>query len=146
MSGQKRAFYFFFLFVIFLTIISSCSTSGKLYNIQEVNQLHGSVLQKVAFSRSHFQTFLAKTNNVLMFTFKDDKLFIADDRKKIIYPDSARILPADTLKVFGISNIEDLLNRGLEDSVYVEKRSNTISITYGNSTLEQPDLCPPICP
>lgn len=142
----KKNFPIFCFFSFFiLTVSSNCQTYGKFYTIEEVLQLHGPVLQKVAFSPAQFQTFLTHTNNVLMFTFKDDNLLIAGDARKVLYPDSASISPDDTLKVFSKSNIEELLNKGPADSVYVEKRSDTISITYDNSTLEFPGLCPPLC-
>ena len=145
MSGKKELLSLLFLYFIFWLGFNGCQTFGKLYTIQEVNQLHGPVIEKVAFGRPQFQAFLTKTNNLLMFTFKDDKLFIAGDERKVIYPDSASISLKDTLKVFSKSNVEELLNRGPADSVYVEKRSKTISITYDNSTLEFPVRCPPFC-
>ena len=48
-------------------------------------------------------------------------------------------------KIFSKSNIEDLLNGAFSDSVYIEKRSEVISITYDNTTLELPGYCPPFC-
>ncbi len=145
MPKKKELLSLFLLSFIILLGFNGCQTFGKFYTIQEVNQLHGPVLEKVAFGRPQFQAFLTRTNNLLMFTFKDDKLFITGDGRKVIYPDSASISPEDTLKVFSKSNVEELLNRGPADSVYVEKRSDTISITYNNSTLEEPFLCPPVC-
>jgi len=145
MSKQKNFFLFYLLSFFFLTISGSSQTFGKLYTIDEVNQLHGPVLQKVAFNPAQFQTFLTETNKVLMFTFKSNNLFIAVDGRKVIYPDSTGISSDDTLKVFSKSIIEDLLNGGPADSVYVERRSEVISITYDNATLELPTLCPPIC-
>ena len=145
MLGKKELLSLLLLSFIILLGFNGCQTFGKFYTIQEVTQLHGPVLEKVAFSRSRFQKFLDKTDDLLMFTFKGNKLLIAGDGRKIIYPESASIPPSDTLKVFSKSNIESLLNKGTADSVYVEKRSDTISITYNNSTLEQPDPCPPNC-
>lgn len=145
MAGKKELLSLFLLSFIILLVFNGCRTFGKFYTIQEVNQLHGLVLQKVTFSRPQFQNFLDRTNNLLMFIFKDDKLLIAGDGRKVIYPDSASISPEDTLKVFSKSTAEELLNRGRADSVYVEKRSDTISITYDNSTLEFPYKCPPFC-
>ena len=145
MSKQKKIFLFYLLSFFSLTVSGSCQTFGKLYTIDEVNQLHGPVLQKVAFSPTQFQTFLTETNKVLMFTFKSDNLFIAVDGRKVIYPDSTGISPDDTLEIFSKSNIEDLLNGAFSDSVYIEKRSEVISITYDNTTLELPGYCPPFC-
>ena len=143
--GKIELLSLLLLSFIVLLGFNGCQTFGKFYTMQEVTQLHGPVLEKVAFSRPQFQKFLAGTKNLLMFTFNGNKLVVAGDGRKPIYPDSTSIPPADTLKVFSKSNVEGLLNKGPADSVYVEKRSDTISITYYNSTLEEPTLCPPIC-
>ena len=147
MNAQKKLLPLFFLLFAIITGSYGCSSSyGSFFTLDKVNQLHGPVIQKVGFTPGQFQTFLAQTNNLLMFIFKDDKLIIAGDGRNVIYPDSASISPDDTLMVFSKTNIEDLLlNNGPADSVYVGKRSNTISITYYNSTLEEPVPCPPNC-
>ena len=145
MLGKRELLSLLLLSFVILLGFNGCQTFGKFYTMQEVTRLHGPVLEKAAFSGPQFQKFLARTNNLLMFTFKGNKLVIAGDGRNVIYPDSAIIPPDDTLKVFSKSKVEGLLNKGPADSVYVEKRSDTISITYDNSTLEQPDPCPPNC-
>lgn len=137
----------FFTLLVSLVIIpnSLAQTYGQLFSKQEADEKFGPVIHLVAISKPTIQNFLTQTNNYIMFKVKDNKAIVLDNKRNIIFPPGEIIKSSDVFTMYSISVVYELLSKGNENNVYIEQRSEVLSVTYGGSTMEIGVHCPPIC-
>lgn len=134
------------LILITFTEFNYGQTYGKLYTKVEGEQLYGAVVKSFQMSTQEVNSYLDKTEIVLMFNIKNEKLNILGDGRKSIYPVSATINSEEVFRVFSVSLIRELIEKGKSSTTYFEKRNNVLTITNGQYLLEYSEICPPICP
>ena len=137
------------LFSIFISLViistSLAQTYGQLFTKQEADEKFGLVLQSIDISRSTFESFLTQTSNYIMFKVKDKNAIVLDNKRNVIYPEGVLIKSNDTFTMYSISVVNELLSKGNEKTVYIEQRSNVLSISTGGFTMEVGVWCPPFC-
>jgi len=121
-------------------------TYGKLYTKAEGERLYGTVVKSFQFSSEEVNSFLNKTEIVLMFNINDNKLFILGDGRKPIYPLIETVNSEEVFRVFSVSLIQELIEKGKSSITYFEKRNTVLTITNGEYLLEYGLPCPPVCP
>jgi hypothetical protein len=133
-----------FIFIL-CTVSIAAQTVGKIYDKDEADQLYGSVSTALSISKSQLESVLEETNTYIMFRISGDQIVILDDTRYLLHPDQFEVLSTDVFYKFSKSKAEELLDSGSGSVVYVEQRSTTLTLTYGEYTLEDPVLCPPFC-
>lgn len=138
-------------FLVFLTNFSSAQTvvAGKIFTSVEADKLFGPVNQFVKMPLSNFITLLNRCTEKMMFRFEGTDLYITDEKRSQLFGTSglARAFSlADTMKYYSVSVIKELLAKGQNTSVTIEKRESVMSVTAGDYTMEKAAICPPDCP
>jgi hypothetical protein len=118
---------------------------GKIITKGEADKEFGPVLQFVDLSVETLGELINQTTDRLMFRIINNQVNVLDDSRSVIYTYGVQINPQDVFTVFSVSLIRELLSGGIGPSVRVEQRSDVLSITYGDNTLEFGTLCPPYC-
>jgi hypothetical protein len=120
-------------------------TYGEIFTKSEANKKFGPVLISVTLQKSSFQGMLNQTNNYIMFKIKDGNAIILDSKRKVLYPIGKSINSTDVFTVFSVSVVNELLSLGNKSNVFVEQRSDVLSLSSGAYTMEIGTLCPPFC-
>jgi len=145
----KTKYLISYLTILLLMMLSETNfgqTYGKLYTKTEGEQLYGKVTKSFQFSSEEVNSFLNKTEIVLMFNINDNKLFILGDGRKPIYPLIETVNSEEVFRVFSVSLIQELIEKGKSSITYFEKRNTVLTITNGEYLLEYGLPCPPVCP
>jgi len=121
-------------------------TYGQIFTKQEAENRFGPILTSIEFSKQNIQLFLTQTNNYIMFRINNNSAIILDNHRMPLYPTGIRMNSSDQYVMYSTSVLEELLSLGNDNIVYIEQRSNVLSITNGEYTMEVGGLCPPICP
>lgn len=138
-----------FLFFIFFApeVLSAQEVYGRIYSKTDADQIYGPVLKKFDIDLATVQALLDQAGDYIMFNYDTDDLLVLDGKRNLIFNRGQlkKILPSDIFKKFSVSVVKDLLSRGSEDKVHVEKRKDVISVTFAESTMEFAQDCPPNC-
>jgi hypothetical protein len=118
---------------------------GTIFSAAEADNQFGQVQSSVEMSSSGISSLLNQTTKYLMFSIKEEKLYILGDARSPIFPDDFTPGDGEVFAVYSKSKIEELLNTGRADAALFEKRNDVFSITNGNLTLENGTWCPPFC-
>ena len=128
------------LLFLSLSILSSSSIIaqpyGQIFTKQEADTQFGLVLASVAFTKQNIQNFLTQTNNYIMFRVVNNTAIILDNHRMPLYPTGVKMNSADEYVMYSTSVLEELLSLGNNDTVYIEQRSNVLSISNGEFTME----------
>lgn len=119
---------------------------GKIYSAPDADSQFGAVNESVNFKSSDLINLLNETTEYLMFRVINSQPQILDNNRNPLYPDGLIISNSDVFTVFSISLITELLADGNEALTYFENRQSVFTLTNGNYTLEQGQICPPYCP
>jgi len=133
------------LIFIFSTITICAQTVGKIYDKDEADSLYGSSVTTLSMSKSLLAAILDETSDYVMFKIDNNRIIILGDDREQLYPGQLIISEADVFTMYSKSKVVELLNQGSGTTVYVEQRSTPLTLTYGESTLEEGSLCPPFC-
>lgn len=125
--------------------------AGVIYSKAEADELYGKVISSTKMTNEELDGYLSKTDSYLMFYFSKDMqaapVILDHSQKALNMPNSkARAIRPSELKVYSISKIKELIEKGGEESTMIEQRENVISLTNGDYTLEFALGCPPYCP
>ena len=136
-------------FAIFL-LLSGLSFSqqvvGKIYSIQEADNLYRQVLSSVPINSTTLTGLLSKCTNYIMFRIVTGSVYIVDDNRHPLNPGNFIVSPSDVFRVFSISLVAKILQDGNSSITYIEIRNNnTLTITNGVYTMEFANMCPPYC-
>lgn len=134
---------------IFVSLViipaSLAQTYGQLFTKQEADKKFGPVLQSITLPKPTVQNFLSKTNNYIMFRVENNNVVVLDNMRRVLFPEGQVINSTDTFSMYSVSVVQELLSRSNENVVFIEQRSEVLSVTYGGSTMEVAVHCPPIC-
>ncbi|MDF1612986.1 hypothetical protein [Stygiobacter electus] len=139
---------------------------GKLFHKDEADKLFGKPKQALQINPKLLQKALLKAKDYVLFTIKNGKILILDEKKHSLTDDNEKLDRLETAYIFSKSKVLEFLNaafgnnpmqinnpkeRAMEilsttaDPIYVEDRSSTLTLSAANSTLELSTLCPPVC-
>ncbi|MCX6149840.1 MAG: hypothetical protein NTX22_04880 [Ignavibacteriales bacterium] len=119
---------------------------GQIYSTSEADTIYGTAILSVSITKIELTQFINATTDLLMFNIIDGDLFILGNGRKTLYPAGQVIGNDIVFRVFSVSKINELLNQGKSETVFIEKRNNDIiSLTNGSVTLEFGVGCPPYC-
>lgn len=121
------------------------NSTGKIISKETADQDFGRPTFSVLMSSEQLQGLASKTTNLLMFDFIDERLIILGDDRNLLYPDGAHFLPEDVFKVYSKEKVLELMETGGESDNFVEIRTDNVTITNGDYTLEFGTFCPPWC-
>ncbi len=132
--------------VLILSLNISVSAQGQIFTNQQADNLFGPVLTSVPVSKLAFQSFLTKTENYIMFKLVNNKAIVLDNNRNVISPAGFLINSGDAFTYYKVSVVNELLSKGNNNTVYIQKRANVLSISTGGYTMEVGVQCPPFCP
>lgn len=138
----------FIFFIIFAPgLLSAQEVYGKIFTKTEADQMFGPVLKNFDIDVSVLQSILDKAGDYVMFNYDADDLFVLDGKRKPLFTNGQMryINPSEIFRMFSVSVVRDLLSRGSEDKVHIEKRTDLVTLTYSESTLDMSRGCPPNC-
>jgi len=118
---------------------------GEIISRETADHDFGKAALSVLISSEQLQSLAAKTLNLLMFNIIDDRLIILGDQRKTLYPDGYIPPPQTIFKVYSKDKVLELIKAGGETNNFIEYRTDNITITNGDYTLEYGALCPPWC-
>lgn len=141
-----KKFYFLSLFLCVFVVNAHSQSVGKIFGKSEADILFGKAQASVNLEKDILIELNKKTNDGLMFRIFDTEVVILDGKRNIMYPDKRVI--ADDVVFYYLSKdmISNLLSVSKDNIVNIEMRESTLTITYGEETLENTMLCPPFCP
>lgn len=120
-------------------------SEGEIIPRETANENFGLASFSVSIPSEQMQEIASKTENLLMFKFMEDNLIILGDNRKPLYPEGVSIASDDIFKVYSKAKVLELLESGGTVNNYIELRTDKITITNGEYTLEFGSLCPPWC-
>jgi len=141
-----------FLFAIFLSLclgvnVFSQTVAGKIYGKEEANKLYGPVLESMTIPVEKFKTMVEKAGASMLFNFEKGSLYIFNEKRASVFSNGGvRAFTSNAvMKRYSVSVINQLLTKGNNSSVVIEKRQNVLSVTVGEYTMESSVDCPPYC-
>ncbi|MGE5353542.1 MAG: hypothetical protein ACM3P0_15765 [Acidobacteriota bacterium] len=138
-----------FSFFMFFTpgLLSAQEVIGKIFTKTEADQMFGPVLKKFDIDVNAVKALLDQAGDYIMFNYDTDDLYVVNGKKKVIfnYGQMKNSFPTEIFRKFSVSVVRDLLNRGNEDKVHIEKRTDVITVSYAESTMDFARACPPNC-
>lgn len=121
------------------------SGPGKIIFAKEANVLFGEISESVWISENELSTYIKKCNHYIMFQIKNNKLYILDDKRNVLFPGSITVKDDDVFHLFSKEKLSELIALSSVELIAVEKRGNVLTITKGDYTLEYSAPCPPYC-
>jgi hypothetical protein len=119
---------------------------GKLFTKEEADKEFGSVIASYEIETKILSDMCDKFSNVLMFSFNNETAAILGSGRTPVYPNTKMVISEDEkLKVYSISRIKELIAEGGVETTIIEKRKDHLTITNGETTLENAGDCPPFC-
>ncbi len=132
--------------LIFYTVNLNSQTYGKLFTKSEADKLYGEVLETYNFNRADLINLIARTDSTVMFKFINMTPVILGDHRKLLFPDSLIISDEEKFYLYSKSTVEKLISLYDNNEISIELRESNLTITNGNTTLEESIICPPFCP
>jgi hypothetical protein len=134
--------------LILLVLSNFCIAQGKIFTKTDADNLFGKVVSSQIITVLSFRDNINSSKKVSMFGFVNKHLIITDDyRRQMNLNSGYQSLPSQqSLHVFSKNILQELLNKGSSDQIIIELRTNVLTITYDNYTLEMSGTCPPNCP
>ncbi len=139
---------------------------GKLFKKDEADKLFGKPKQALQINPKLLQKVLLKAKDYVLFTIKDGKILVLDEKKQSLTDDKEKLNRLETAYIFSKSKVLELINAAFGNNsvqmnnpkekaieilnstaepIYVEERNSTLTLSAGNSTLEFSTVCPPVC-
>ncbi|HEX2982082.1 MAG TPA: hypothetical protein VHO28_00920 [Ignavibacteriales bacterium] len=148
-----KKFLFLYLAVLLIPLFGqeklAGKTAGVIFTKEEADSLFGSVLSSFEMSSKELSSYLSKTDSYMLFHYdpaKSKTPFIFDNSKSVMNMTAMKIEMPEELKVYSVSQIKELMEKGGQETTRIEQREGVISITNGEYTLEMSLDCPPFCP
>lgn len=137
----KNVLLFFFLFTN-----QHAQIFGKFFSKNEADKLYGKVLESYSFIKTELLKIITETDSTVMFNFLNGSPVILGDQRKLLYPDSITVSKEEKFYLYSKSIVEKLISLYDYKEIYIEQRENNLTLTNGNTTLEESMICPPFCP
>jgi hypothetical protein len=148
-----------FLFVLALIFIVGSSSFaqgkygviGKKFSKPEANAFFGKVTSTITISKAELKEAVSNAKKYIYFSVRDNKVVIMDGNKRSLLPNSevslAKITSDSTETVYGFSTsvVEEFVDSSTDETISVEERASTLTLSSSLNTLELSMICPPIC-
>ncbi len=163
---MKKLKVLFTVFTILLIVGSSVVSAqgklgevGKFFTQQEAKVLFGKVIGSIDIDANTLKDALKNAKDYVLFTIKNNRVIIRDERRKSISEENEFLDDNDRLYVFSKSQVEKLLanaqprkSKGFtamattNPVVTFEVRASVLTLNAGATILELSLPCPPVCP
>jgi hypothetical protein len=118
---------------------------GEIFSKESANSEFGAVVNSFPMDSDLLRQLAEETKNLIMFNLDNNELHILGDNRIPLFPANSA-LDADIIcKVFSKTIFIKLLDLGEDSTTSIESRTDTITITNGDHTLELAANCPPYC-
>ena len=134
-----------FLLVLLFAIICYSQVHGRIISKTEADEQFDSVLISVTMSVESLQELISGTRDNIMFKIDNDSVIVLDNNRNVLFPEGKVISSEDIFTLYSVSVLNNLFLQGNAATVYIEQRTNVLTITNGNYTMEFGTLCPPYC-
>ncbi len=146
-----KKFIFIYFILLLVPAMGQSALDGKapgaIFSKEEANKFYGEVLSSKEVTAKELKEYLAKTDKYAFFYFNGKEPVILNQTKEAVNVAAEDITKRPgTLRVFSVDKIKELLEKGGQDITTIEQRSEVISLTNGDYTLEFSLGCPPWCP
>ena len=120
-------------------------SAGEIITKETADRDFGEVSFSLIISSDQLKQLAAKTSKLLMFNFINKSLVILGDDRKPLYPEETAVSAVPVFTVYSKEKVLELIKTGGDNNNFVELRSEKLTITNGNATLEFGSFCPPWC-
>jgi hypothetical protein len=144
---NSRTIFFTVFFVTFISFFSETfpQTYGKIFTIDEANELFGEVLITKSMQVELLRDLIGQSGGYIMFRIREDMLIVLDEQRNVLYPQGPTVNPDEVFTVYKIEVVNELLNGCKSNLVEVQQRQKVLTVTAGDKTMEFGAFCPPFC-
>lgn len=125
--------------------LSAQKIVGEVFTKADATAIFGDVTVSKSIATSDLQTLLKKTDTYILFNIIDDGLVILDNKRAAMYPEGAAIPAEQKFKLFSVTKVDELIEKGAAENVNVELRDCILTVSNGEYVLELGTYCPPWC-
>ena len=118
---------------------------GQIISKDAADENFGAVTNSYSFNTADLRNYADGTTDLIMFYIENDNTSVLGDNRVPLFPDDSVLDTGKVCSVYSKSKFIELLDTGQDTKTFVELRSETLTITNGNYTLEYGSTCPPIC-
>lgn len=133
-----------FCFLLIPQYLFSQAVPGKIITSSEADSLFGKSNYSIEFSTSQLSGY-TKLYRYLFINIDAGKVIIAQEDRKILYPENHILAGNEIFHVYSTPVISELINNSPGKPLYIEVRKDILTLTCGDFTLEFGFLCPPYC-
>lgn len=142
--------YRFIHFVASLVLLVSANSNysqniGTIFTSVKAEELYGSVISAVEISKDSLLEILNKTNDYVMLNIVEEKAVFLDQSRNVISGHKISIKESDVFYKCSKSKIIELIDLENSLNLSIEIRSDRLTISNNNYTLEELFPCPPYC-
>ena len=138
---------FMILITAFISMNTFAQPIGKIFNRIAADSIFGKVFYTQTISKAELDSLLSDSTDVLMFKVTKSDMVIMNKARITVYPNKRVVIKTDPFYAYSKSMIKEFLDSvKTYGDVFVQQRGSTTTLTYGDLTLEQSWLCPPLCP
>ncbi len=119
---------------------------GRVFSTEEADSLFGAVKTEKPINTKSFRLLLAGCENYVLVGVADNHFILLNERKEVLSETPYNYNAADTVFVYSIDKVYELLVRGGNSITKFQKREAVFTISNGSFVLEFADPCPPLCP
>ena len=125
--------------------------AGKVFSVEEANQLFGEVKAKKTINTIYLKRLLKKANHYVRFKLKKGMLSVLDDNINMEawnkrFPSNVTLTDDSPEHIYSVETITELIELGGSELTTIEEREEVLTVTNGAYTMEFAIACPPICP
>jgi hypothetical protein len=139
-----RNIFLLFVLILFLSTEFYPQSVGKIIFSAEADSLFGLPVEAYKIDSSELSRYATQSTH-LFFHIQNGNLLVLDKNKKILFPQNHLLNGTEVFHVFSADMIEDIISRGSDEVLFIEKRKEVLTITNNGYTMEYSFLCPPFC-
>lgn len=117
---------------------------GKLFTKEEAENEFGPVTFLLEMNTGEVRNLISASPEKIMFKFIDNNLSVLDKSRQTIYG-THNVQSSDVFRNITTSVLNDLLERGGQETTQFQMRGEVFSIENGMTVLEMSFPCPPNC-
>lgn len=141
---KKALLFSFLLSLMFVNYLFAQKEVGKLFAADDAQRLFGKVTNERIIPISEFKSYLNSTDKYLYINFDERNCHFVGDGFRPIYPFNQKSF--SIYHKFSKVKILELLNRNpFSEKIFIQMRSDILTLQIGNDVLELSLPCPPYC-
>lgn len=136
------------LFIVFFCKpeVTGPRTIGQVFTKVEADSLFGKVTEEKSINAKSLKLLATGCKDYMLANIIDSNIVVLNEKKELLSETLYDYTGSDTVNVFSISVLYELLSKGNDGTVMFQHRGRKFTVTNGEYVLEMVDPCPPICP